>query len=78
MCQFDLEIAALLSKAEEADSAPLEDGLSIPQPTGTVALVPPSRAAVGIKLAQVDQKHLLQRRHRIPTHLCFRLNTEGH
>jgi len=31
MRQLDLEIAALLSKAEEADSTPLEDGLSIPQ-----------------------------------------------
>ena len=31
MRQLDLEIAALLKKAEEADSTPLEDGLSIPQ-----------------------------------------------
>lgn len=31
MQQVDLEIAALLRKAEEADATPLEDGLSIPQ-----------------------------------------------
>ncbi len=31
MQQIDLEIAALLRKAEEADSTPLEDGLSIPK-----------------------------------------------
>lgn len=31
MQQLDLEIAELLKKAEEADSTPLEDGLSIPE-----------------------------------------------
>ena len=31
MQELDLEIAQLLAKAEEADSTPLEDGLSVPQ-----------------------------------------------
>lgn len=31
MRELDLEIGELLAKAEEADSTPLEDGLSIPE-----------------------------------------------
>ena len=31
MRQLDLEVAELLKKAEDADSTPLEDGLSIPE-----------------------------------------------